>query len=133
MFDLNFELADNNFSQAIVEQIQELGLHYFFISTFRDSRISTNRIGFDDVANINDDIIYSQCKILKGKITPDDIGSALSSLKIRKNILKKVRSFCSVNEINEQTVVIHLRKSDIKHIINDNEIFEEIKNYFKRM
>ena len=28
LFDLNFDLADNNFSQSIVEQIQELGLHY---------------------------------------------------------------------------------------------------------
>ena len=61
LFDLNFDLADNNFSQSIVEQIQELGLHYFFISTFRDNCISTNRIGFDDIAATNEDIIYSQC------------------------------------------------------------------------
>ena len=128
LFDLNFDLADNNFSQSIVEQIQELGLHYFFISTFRDNCISTNRIGFDDIATTNEDIIYSQCKIPKGKITSEDISSALSSLKIRKKILKKVRSFCDVNEITAQTVGIHLRKSDSNHIINDDEIFEEIKN-----
>ena len=128
LFDLNFELADNNFSQSIVEQIQELGLQYFFISTFRDNRISTNCMGFDDIATANEDIIYSQCKIPKGKITSEDVISALSSLKIRKKILEKVHSFCSVNEITGQTIGIHLRKSDSNHIINDDEIFEEIKN-----
>ena len=128
IFDSNLTVESNEFSAELVDQIQDLGLHYFFVSTY-NNKISTELINFEDIMSTNQDIIYSQCKVPKRIVDQTDIGNALDSLGISNSVLDKVKKFCNEHLIDKRTTGIHLRKTDGSSIANEDEIFEEIKKF----
>ncbi len=128
IFDSNHTVEINEFSTGLVDQIQDLGLNYFFVSTY-NNKISTELINFEDIASTNKDIIYSQCKVPKRIVDQNEIVDSLNSLSISNSVLDKVKKFCNEHSIDRNTTGIHLRKTDGSSIVNEDEIFEEIKKF----
>lgn len=128
IFDSNHTVEINEFSTGLVDQIQDLGLNYFFVSTY-NNKISTELINFEDIASTNKDIIYSQCKVPKRIVDQNEIVDSLNSLSISNSVLDKVKKFCNEHSIDRHTTGIHLRKTDGSSIVNEDEIFEEIKKF----
>ena len=133
LFELKFKVESNDFSLYLTNKIQEYQLPYFFLGSF-DNDLSKKIYGYsikeiNELNQENDHLFYSNCKIPKtDMISANDVTRLLKSIPIKKEILNKVKNFCEKNNISKTTLGIHLRKTDTPSIVDENHIFDEVKN-----
>jgi hypothetical protein len=76
-----------------------------------------------NILNLNDDIIYYN-SLLTSYCSIDKVTKKLLSLKIKDDILIKVKKFIEENKINKNTIGFHFRKTDfngdLNHRSNEN-------------
>lgn len=77
------------------------------------------------IRNMNQDVIYGHCSFSSFMKT-EDIIKKLKTIKINKEIRIKVNDFCEKNKIDDKVIGIHLRRTDFKYNINDNQKFIDI-------
>lgn len=81
----------------------------------------------EKIKNMKQDILYSHCSFSK-YISKEEIINKLKILKINKEIRLKVYDFCEKNKIDNNVIGIHLRRTDFKYDINDNQKIIDIIN-----
>lgn len=127
LFYKEYKVIDQDIVSLFAENINEI-----FLIHENQTQIKINSF-YPDFSTINllknkkeENIIYYNNSI-PGFCDQQDILFFLKKLKIKHKIKKSVQDFCSKHKINEKTIGIHLRKTDFKSNINDEDIFNYIK------
>ena len=134
LFRSSIELESNEFSTMLVNQIHDLGLPFFFISQFTQDTISKNYFetslpAVEEIRKLNSDALFSCAKLPKSYArNPEDISKYLKSLGIAESIRSAVEKFVIENKIDKTVRGVHIRKTDSKNQIDENIVFENMKN-----
>ncbi len=77
------------------------------------------------IGDMNEDVVYYH-----NQVPPyygiSKVVNKIKTLKIREDIVKIVKSFCTNNEINQKTIGIHFRKTDVPNQLNEDYIYSKI-------
>ena len=134
LFRSSIELESNEFSTMLVNQIHDSGLPFFFISQFTEDTISKNYFenslsAVEEIRKLNSDALFSCAKLPKSYVrNPEDISKHLKSLGIAESIRSAVEKFVIENKIDKTVRGVHIRKTDSKNQIDENIVFENMKN-----
>ena len=134
LFRSSIELESNEFSTMLVNQIHDSGLPFFFISQFTEDTISKNYFenslsAVEEIRKLNSDALFSCAKLPKSYVrNPEDISKYLKSLGIAESIRSAVEKFVIENKIDKTVRGVHIRKTDSKNHIDENIVFENMKN-----
>ena len=134
LFRSSIELESNEFATMLVNQIHDSGLPFFFISQFTEDTISKNYFenslsAVEEIRKLNSDALFSCAKLPKSYVrNPEDISKHLKSLGIAESIRSAVEKFVIENKIDKTVRGVHIRKTDSKNQIDENIVFENMKN-----
>ena len=134
LFRSSIELESNEFSTMLVNQIHDSGMPFFFISQFTQDTISKNYFetslpAVEEIRKLNSDALFSCAKLPKSYVrNPEDISKHLKSLGIAESIRSAVEKFVIENKIDKTVRGVHIRKTDSKNQIDENIVFENMKN-----
>ena len=134
LFRSAIELESNEFATMLVNQIHDSGLPFFFISQFTEDTISKNYFenslsAVEEIRKLNSDALFSCAKLPKSYVrNPEDISKHLKSLGIAESIRSAVEKFVIENKIDKTVRGVHIRKTDSKNQIDENIVFENMKN-----
>ena len=133
LFRSAIELESNDFATMLVNQIHDLGLPFFFISQFTEDTISKNYFenslsAVEEIRKFNSDALFSCAKLPKSYVSKEDVSKYLKSLGISKSIGRAVEKFATENSIDKTVRGVHIRKTDSARQIDENIVFENIKN-----
>ena len=134
LFRSAIELESNEFSTMLVNQIHDLGLPFFFISQITEGTISKNYFenslpAVEEIRKLNSDALFSCAKLPKSYVRdPEDISKYLKFLGIAESIKRTVEKFATENSIDKTVRGVHIRKTDSKNQIDENIVFENMKN-----
>ena len=134
LFRSAIELESNDFATMLVNQIHDSGLPFFFISQFTEDTISKNYFenslhAIEEIRKLNSDALFSCAKLPKSYARDsEDISKYLKSLGIAKSIRSAVEKFVIENKIDKTVRGVHIRKTDSKNHVDENIVFENIKN-----
>ena len=134
LFRSSIELESNEFATMLVNQIHDSGLPFFFISQFTEDTISKNYFenslsAVEEIRKLNSDALFSCAKLPKSYVrNPEDISKYLKSLGIAESIRSAVEKFVIENKIDKTVRGVHIRKTDSKNHIDENIVFENMKN-----
>jgi hypothetical protein len=134
LFRSSIELESNEFATMLVNQIHDSGLPFFFISQFTEDTISKNYFenslsAVEEIRKLNSDALFSCAKLPKSYVrNPEDISKYLKSLGIAESIRSAVEKFVIENKIDKNVRGVHIRKTDSKNHIDENIVFENMKN-----
>ena len=134
LFRSSIELESNEFATMLVNQIHDSGLPFFFISQFTEDTISKNYFenslsAVEEIRKLTSDALFSCAKLPKSYVrNPEDISKHLKSLGIAESIRSAVEKFVIENKIDKTVRGVHIRKTDSKNQIDENIVFENMKN-----
>ncbi len=133
LFRSSIALESSEFSTMLVNQIHDSGLPFFFISQFTDGTISKNYFenslpAVEEIRKLNSDAIFSCAKLPKSYVSKEDVSKYLKFLGISKSIGRAVEQFAIENRIDKNVIGVHIRKTDSANQIDENIVFENIKN-----
>ena len=134
LFRSAIELESNDFATMLVNQIHDLGLPFFFISQITEGTISKNYFenslpAVEEIRKLNSDALFSCAKLPKSYVRdPEDISKYLKFLGIAESIKRTVEKFATENSIDKTVRGVHIRKTDSKNQIDENIVFENMKN-----
>ena len=134
LFRSPIELESNDFATMLVNQIHDLGLPFFFISQLTKDTISKNYfenslLAVEEIRKLNSDALFSCAKLPKSYgVSIEDISKYLKYLGIAKSIGTAVEKFVIENKIDKTVRGVHIRKTDSKNHIDENIVFENMKN-----
>lgn len=134
LFRSSIELESNEFSTMLVNQIHDSGLPFFFISQITEGTISKNYFenslpAVEEIRKLNSDALFSCAKLPKSYVRdPEDISKYLKFLGIAESIKRTVEKFATENSIDKTVRGVHIRKTDSKNQIDENIVFENMKN-----
>ena len=80
---------------------------------------------------INKPLFYYN-NLIPNFVSNEDMKIALSNLAISPFILFEALNFCKTNEINNSVLGLHIRKTDFGNIVDDESLFNLVKNNEKR-
>jgi hypothetical protein len=133
LFRSSVKLESTDFSTMLVNQIHDCGLPFFFISLFKDGIIDKNFYenslpAVEEIKKTNSDAIFSCAKLPKSYVSKDDVSKYLGFLGVAKNISRTVEQFSIEKNIDKNVIGIHIRKTDSANQIDENLVFENVKN-----
>jgi hypothetical protein len=133
LFRNSITLESNEFSTMIVNQIHDSGLPFFFISKFTNNLINKNFFenslpAVEEIRKLNSDAVFSCAKLPKSYVLKEDASKYLKFLGISKSVSTAVNKFTVENYIDRNVIGIHIRKTDSANQIDENTVFENIKN-----
>lgn len=131
LFSYSIEIADDNFSLKLVDQIQHQKMPYFFVAGLNDDLTYANFFehsleSLQKVHSESKKFVYATAKIPKSYIGKNHITDILSKLKINPTILNRVKSFCHSNKIDRDTIGLHIRKTDTGNMADEEFIFSYV-------
>lgn len=128
LFETNTPIIKYN----INELFEKYKLNNFLIHE-NQSKINIKHY-YPTVENINffktltdGDIVYYN-SLIPNFYSEDLILNKIKTLNIKQDILIKVNQICDVNNIDKNTLGIHIRKTDFKLFLNENKIEDLIKS-----
>jgi len=125
IYDLDYQILNIGINELFEKNINSV----FFIHTnqtkLKIRQLAVNQQNLEIIKNcLEENIIYYNDMIPFFK--NNEIISMLSTLKIKKCILDKISSYCLQNNVDKNTIGIHLRRTDLGSKITDNKFVEKI-------
>lgn len=127
LFDTNKKVIDKNINDLFSENSENIFLiHENQTKTLLKKIYNHSIQSLDFLKNSDKDIVYyhNQIPHYYGK---NEIIETLSSLKIKKDILNEVKKFSKENDLSNR-IGVHLRRTDFLPKVDENSVFEDIKN-----
>jgi tetratricopeptide (TPR) repeat protein len=157
-FDYKWEISwpENNWCNASFESLFDIDItsannslsYYKKNQYFYNLLMHENQMNFDEaIINYNKNIrdyqdinyyfqlgkpVFYYNNIIPNFVSLDEIISGVSDLKIQSSIFNVAIEYCENNKIDETVLGLHIRKTDFGNLIDDNELFLQVRNSDKQ-
>jgi hypothetical protein len=128
LFSTDHKVIDNDINDLFSSNMDSIFIMHENQTKFKPNLIlKHSKENYESASKLNKKIIYYHNKI-SSIFDEKEILIKLSQLEIKKDLLNDVKSFLEENSINKLTQGLHLRKTDSLYKIDDNSIYNFIKN-----
>lgn len=127
LFDTDKKVINKNINELFSENLENI-----FLIHENQTKIELKKVvnhspqSLESLKNVNENIIYYHNQIPR-YYDNKEIIETLSSLKIKKEILNEVKKFSKEKDLSKR-IGVHLRRTDFLPKVDENSVFEDIKN-----
>ena len=128
LFLPEYKIIDNNINEIFSKNLDNVFIIHENQTKFNPNLIFKHtKNDYELASKLNKTIIYYHNKI-SDMFDEQNVLNKLSQLTVQKSLLDNIKTFIKNNSINKSTQGVHLRKTDSLYNIDDNYIYNLIKD-----